>query len=164
MRVVTIIIAIFISVSFYACNSSDEDIELPTTIPDKENNLDNIEDLKLKITINNQVLTAVLIDNPTTRDFISLLPFTVKLDDYASTEKIFYLSRKLSVENAPSGIDPDFGDITYYSPWGNIAIFYRDSGYANGLVRIAKIENNTELLQVSGSIKDVKFELIENNE
>ncbi|MBT2621235.1 cyclophilin-like fold protein [Chryseobacterium sp. ISL-6] len=70
-----------------------------------------------------RTLTATLDDNPTTRDFIALLPLMVKLDDYASSEKIFYPSKKLSTQNAPAGTDPNLGDITYYGPWGNIAIF-----------------------------------------
>jgi hypothetical protein len=31
------------------------------------------------------------------------------------------------------------GDITYYAPWGNLAIFYRDFGYSPGLVRLGHI-------------------------
>jgi hypothetical protein len=50
------------------------------------------------------------------------------LKNYASTEKISYLARKLSTEGAPAGCDPDVGDITYYAPWGNLAIFYKDFG------------------------------------
>ena len=34
-------------------------------------------------------------DNPTVRDFLSLLPLTMKLQEYAGREKIGYFSRKL---------------------------------------------------------------------
>lgn len=118
------------------------------------------EIMKIKITAGNDTLAATLADNPTANDFITLLPLTVKLDDYASTEKIFYPSRKLSTENAPSGIDPEAGDITYYAPWGNIAIFYKDFDYSSGLVKIGRIESGIETLQeASGSIDNVRFEL-----
>jgi len=140
----------------HAC-STDKDVN---TTPN-EDGISKIDSMKLKISVGERTLTARLDDNPTTRDFIALLPLTVKLDDYASTEKVFYPSRKLSVKNAPSGIDPNAGDITYYAPWGNIAIFYKDFGYAGGLVKIGSIENGIEALQVSGSIDTVRFELIE---
>jgi hypothetical protein len=65
-----------------------------------------------------KTLTATLADNQTSRDFISLLPLTLKLKDYASTEKISYLPRKLLAADAPAGSDPAVGDITYYAPWG----------------------------------------------
>jgi len=128
---------------------------------DTPNSPDKIENMKLKITIGNSILTATLEDNPTTRDFITLLPITVKLDDYNRTEKIFYPESKLSTKDAPSSINPVAGDITYYSPWGNIAIFYKDFRQSGGLIRIAKIDGNIDALQVSGSIENVYFEIIE---
>jgi len=80
--------------------------------------------MKIRLTVGDKVLTANLIDSKTTRGFISLLPLTLTLEDYAGTEKISNLPKRLSTEGAPSGIDPSVGDITYYAPWGNLAIFY----------------------------------------
>ena len=90
--------------------------------------------MKIRLKVGGTVLTATLIDSATTRDFTSLLPLTLTLKDYAGTEKISDLPKKLSTESAPSGSDPSVGDITYYAPWGNLAIFYRDFGYSSGLV------------------------------
>jgi len=80
---------------------------------------------------------------------------TLTLEDYASTEKIGYLPRKLSTAGAPAGIDPTVGDITYYAPWGNLAIFYENFGYANGLVKLCRIDSGIEALSVRGSLKVV---------
>lgn len=130
----------------------------------KANNTDNknqtIKNMKLKITVGDVILTATLADNSTAKDFISLLPLTVKLDDYASSEKIFYPERKLSTEGAGS-INTVEGDITYYSPWGNIAIFYKGFVNSNSLIPIAKFEGNIDVLKGKESIDNVKFELIE---
>lgn len=41
------------------------------------------------------------------------LPLTLTLKDYAGTEKISDLPKRLSTEGAPSGSDPSVGDITY---------------------------------------------------
>jgi hypothetical protein len=84
--------------------------------------------MKIKITVENTELTATLIDSQTTQDFISLLPLSLTLEDYGDTEKISYLPRKLSTGDAPAGIDPAVGDITYYAPWGNMAIFITFGG------------------------------------
>jgi hypothetical protein len=43
-------------------------------------------------------------------------PLTLTLEDYASIEKISDLPERLSTEDAPAGIDPAVGDITYYAP------------------------------------------------
>jgi hypothetical protein len=74
--------------------------------------------MRIRIKAGDKVVTATLVDNPTSRDFISLLPLTVTLEDHAATEKITYLPRKLSTEGAPAGSDPAIEDIAYYAPWG----------------------------------------------
>lgn len=109
--------------------------------------------MQIRLTINGQSTTATLIDNPTTRDFVALLPMTLTLEDYASTEKIAYLPKKLSTQGAPAGVDPDVGDITYYAPWGNLAIFYRDFGYSAGLIKLGRFDAGIEALDVRGSLK-----------
>ncbi len=109
--------------------------------------------MKIRLRVGDTELTAALFDSKTSRDFISLLPLTLTLKDYAGTEKISDLPKRLSTEDAPSGSDPSVGDIAYYAPWGNVAIFYRDFGYASGLVILGKIEGGIEALQVPGSVK-----------
>lgn len=115
--------------------------------------------MKIRIKVGDTVLTATLIDSKTTRDFISLLPLSLTLKDYAGMEKVSDLPKRLSTEDAPSGSDPSVGDIAYYAPWGNLAIFYRDFGYSSGLVIIGKIDSGIEALNVPGSVK-VTIELI----
>ena len=117
------------------------------------------DSMKIRLKVGDTVLTATLIDSATTRDFIYLLPLTLTLRDYAGTEKISDLPKRLSTENAPSGSDPSAGDITYYAPWGNLAIFYRDFGYSRGLVILGKIDSGIEAFNVRGSVR-VTIELI----
>jgi hypothetical protein len=111
------------------------------------------EEMKIRITIGGKVVTATLIDGEAARDFVSLLPLTLTLEDYAKTEKISYLPRKLSTRGASAGNDPNVGDIAYYAPRGNLAIYYRDVGYSNGLVILGKIDGEVEAFGVPGSIK-----------
>lgn len=119
-----------------------------------------VNTVKIGITIEGATITATLDDNETVRDFISLLPLTITLEDYASTEKIANLPRKLNTAHAPAGFDPSIGDITYYAPWGNLAIFYKDFGYANGLVKLGTIDANVDALARPGRIPAV-IEVIE---
>ena len=87
-------------------------------------------------------LTADLEDGAASRDFAALLPLELTLRDYHGTEKVADLPVRLSTEGAPDGTDPAIGDIAYYAPWGNIAIYYRDFGYSSGLVRLGRIEGD----------------------
>ncbi|WP_175839307.1 cyclophilin-like fold protein [Burkholderia anthina] len=97
-------------------------------------------------------ITVTLDDGAASRDFASLLPLKVELDDYASTEKIGDLPKRLSTQGAPAGFKPSAGDVAYYSPWGNLAIFYRDYSYAAGLVRLGKIDSGVEVLKAPGTL------------
>lgn len=108
--------------------------------------------MKIRLRGKDKTITATMIDSKTTRDFISLLPLTLTLEDYAGTEKIANLPKRLSSEGAPPGSDPSKGDIAYYAPWGNLAIFYRDFGYSSGLVILGKIDSGMEILNVPGPV------------
>lgn len=115
---------------------------------------------RLNIIVGDHVLTAKLYDNPTARDFISRLPFTVDLSDYDSSEKIFTPSPGLTTSGSLLGMKPKAGDITLYAPWGNIAIFYKNGTSSGSLIPIGQIENNVNVLNVSGTVRSVRFELI----
>ena len=109
----------------------------------------------IRIIIGTNTITAKLADNAASRDFLALLPLQVVLNDYASTEKVTDLPKKLSTQGTPAGFEPSSGDITYYAPWGNLAIFYRDFGYASGLVNLGKITDGFDYLKFSGSQKAI---------
>jgi hypothetical protein len=116
--------------------------------------------MKIRMDVDGAAITATLDDNETSREFVSLFPLTLTLKDYAETEKISALPRKLSTEGAPPGSDPSIGDITYYAPWGNLAVFYKDFGYSQGLVKLGRIDFGVDALNRRGPLK-VKFDLIE---
>lgn len=107
-------------------------------------------DMKITVRIGEKTLYGSLRDTATGRDFLSMLPLVLDLKDYASTEKISDLPRRLNTAGAPAGADPSIGDIAYYAPWGNLAIYYRDSGYAKGLVILGKIDGGLEALTATG--------------
>jgi hypothetical protein len=109
--------------------------------------------MRIRLTFDGKAVEATLLDNATARDLLSLLPMTLTLEDYNSTEKIGYPPRKLSTAGAPAGVDPSVGDIAYYVPWGNLAIFYRDFGYSRGLIGLGRIDSGIEALSVPGSLK-----------
>jgi hypothetical protein len=44
------------------------------------------------------------------------------------------------------------GDITYYAPWGNLAIFYWDFGYSTGLIKLGRFDAGIEAFDVRGSL------------
>ncbi len=115
--------------------------------------------VKIKITLGDKKFTATMNDSSAARDFMTLLPLTLTLEDYSNTEKISYLPRKLTMKNEPPGIDPEVGDLAYYAPWGNVALFYRDFGYSSGLILLGKLDSGIESFLVNGSVR-ATFEVI----
>ena len=80
--------------------------------------------MRIRIIVAGTELQATLEDSPAARDFVAMLPLELTLEDYHATEKIADLPSRLSTDDAPAGVDPAIGDITYYAPWGNLALFY----------------------------------------
>ncbi len=152
-------IILMLPLSGAVCGAGNSTTSGPPPKAPTETSSKRTDSMKIRLKVGDKVLTATLIDSKTTRDFISLLPLTLTLKDYAGTEKISDLPKRLSTEGAPSGSDPSVGDITYYAPWGNLAIFYRDFGYASGLVILGKIDSGMDAFNVPGSAK-VTIELI----
>lgn len=101
--------------------------------------------MKIRITVaGGRSVNATLAPDATARDFASLLPLSLTLKDYASTEKIADLPRRLATDGAPDGFDPAVGDVAYYAPWGNLAIFYKGFRHSPGLIRLGGLEGGVE--------------------
>ncbi len=115
--------------------------------------------MKLRLHIGSEIATATLDDTAAARDFAALLPLSLTLKDYAVVERIADLPRKLSVAGAPAGMAPKAGDIAYYAPWGNLAIFVGGDGYAQGLVRLGRVQTGLPVLSRPGPFQ-VRIERI----
>jgi hypothetical protein len=110
-------------------------------------------EMKIRIVADDHVLTGTLGGGVAARAFAAMLPLELNLEDYHGIEKIADLPARLPTDGEPAGVDPDVGDITYYAPWGNLAIFYRDFGYATGLVRLGRLEGALSALAGKGAVR-----------
>ena len=167
MKTVTLYFILSLTMSMTACGSEPEIMNRPDTEEPSgsgTNNKPNNNSMKIKMTMNGRTITATLVDNAATQDFISRLPLEVEFEDYNRTEKIFYPSPKLNINGVKRGCAPVPGDITIYAPWGNVAIFYKSWSQSNDLIRIGSIDGEgIEVLKGAGSVT-VKIEKESNNE
>jgi len=108
--------------------------------------------IRIHVIVGNETLSATLDDTPTGRDFAALLPLVLTLSDYNATEKVADLPRKLDTRDAPASYTPKTGDVTYYAPWGNLAIFYKPFRTSNGLVRLGAFDGPIDALLKDGPI------------
>ena len=106
---------------------------------------------RIRISDGAVVLTAELEHSVAAADFLSMLPLTLTAEDYAGKEKIAYLPRKLKPAVSSEGYAPAVGDVAYYGPWGNLALFYAGAPHANGLIRLGRLRpGNVESLRKLG--------------
>ena len=74
-----------------------------------------------------QVEVTITQDNPTVRDFLSLLPLTIAFEEFSGRERIGYPPRRLVTQGSP-GHDSEDGDLIYFTPWGNLGFYYNAQG------------------------------------
>lgn len=108
--------------------------------------------LRIRIEIGSQALPVHLLDNPTTRDLLSLLPLELTGKDFMTSEKLAYLPRKLTTRDAPNSFTPVAGDFAYYAPWGNLALFHADGQPSPGLVLLGRFEGPVDVLRIKGEV------------
>jgi hypothetical protein len=111
--------------------------------------------MKIRIGLNGKAITATLIDSATTRDFISLLPLTLTMNDLFGREKFGHLPRSIS-EGGKRTRTYEVGDVIYWSPGPDMAVFYRHDAQSipsPGIIVMGKIDAGVEALNVPGSVK-----------
>ena len=109
---------------------------------------------RVRITIGDKSIEATLADSEAARDFASLLPLTLAMNDLFRREKFAPLPRAIS-EQGKRTHDYAVGTIGYWPPGPDVAIFYRHDGERipdPGLIVIGKVRAGVEALNVPGAI------------
>lgn len=167
-KVLTLLLALVMAFTLSACGGKDESssnrddnatnnrttIQAGTT--DETNDLvgqpsasptadhDGSTDVRIKLIFDNEEYIVKMYDNPTSQDFLSRLPLTLTFKEYGGFEKLSILDKGLTTEDAPSGGDPEVGDIGYYAPWKDVNMYYTDWNYSSGLIKLGRIESGLE--------------------
>jgi hypothetical protein len=100
-------------------------------------------------------------DSPAVRDFLSILPLTLDVEELSGREKIVYLPRELDIEGSP-GSDPEDGDLIYFTPWDNLGFYYDASGieYSDQTLHLGTYDaTRDELDALEGA--DVTIEVVD---
>ncbi|UFS68256.1 MFS transporter (plasmid) [Paracoccus denitrificans] len=107
--------------------------------------------MRIRFVFADQDFTATLEDNPSARDLLSMLPLDLAITDYSTNEKIAYLPRKLTEEGSgPFGNEAP-GDLCYYAPWGNLALFHASYRWSRGLIPLGRLNGGPAPLLLRGA-------------
>ncbi|MFJ8973760.1 cyclophilin-like fold protein [Streptomyces anulatus] len=130
-----------------ASASSSAPGSIPASASASPNGSDRSTPMDIRVTIDGEPVDATLNGSPAARDLATLLPLTLDLKDFHGTERVADPPRKLTTENAPEPQAPKTGDLTYYAPWGNLAVFYKDGPSASSdLLVLGHIDADADLL------------------
>jgi hypothetical protein len=116
---------------------------------------------RIRFSFADKEIIVALVDNSAARSLVAMLPLDLEFRDYAASEKISDLPRRLDSSDVPAGHDPAVGDLTLYAPWGNLAFFYRDHGYARGLVPLGSIVSGADVLGELDRAEAVRVDVLE---
>src|SRR5688572_22055131 len=104
---------------------------------------------RVRFTVGDAEIVVRIADNPTSRDFVSMLPLTLDFRDFNAMEKLGDLPRRLTTQGS-TGSAPANGDLIYFVPWGNLGFFYnaerRDVTFDDRVIPIGTIETGYERL------------------
>ena len=134
------------------------DAALPGTAA---NGVQGATPMKIQIKVKDAVLRATLLDSEAARDFASLLPLSLPMNDLFRREKYGELPRAIS-EGGKRTHTYEVGDIAYWRPGPDAAIYYRNDGQRipePGIVVLGRIESGVEALDRPGSM-NVTIELL----
>lgn len=114
-----------------------------------DNNINNNEKvseeqvLNINVVINNKTYSVSIEDNETTKEFLDMLPLTLKMNDLNNNEKYYYLDKSLKTNSYnPKTIKS--GDVMLY---GNncLVVFYDSFKTSYSYTKIGHIENMPKL-------------------
>ena len=132
-----------ITFNLTACSPDNEvppTSEKPTEQPENPNQSEN---MNIKISIGDKILTATLNDTPTSQDFIARLPLTLQMSRHDDRE--YYAAISLS-KNASTEDGYVVGDICYWAP-GDCIVFYYAKGYSGSLLKMGRITSDLSIFK-----------------
>jgi hypothetical protein len=118
------------------------------------------DNMTLKITVNGTQFNATLIDNPTSRDFITMLPLSIEFKDLYHREKYAPLSRSLN-EDTPKINNYEVGLLAYYPPSHDVVIYYAQDNeqIPGGIIELARIEGDNLDVFKGDNLGNITIEL-----
>ena len=107
---------------------------------------------RISVQFGENTVVYELNDSPAAASLCEQLPITVEVEDYSTNEKIFYPEQGLDTTDTPTA-EGGAGTLAYYSPWGDVVMFYNDYDANPSLFELGQAVSGTELIgEMKGTI------------
>ncbi len=118
-----------------------------------------VAEVRVKITVGETELIAVMKDNATAQAIIEQMPMTLSMMDLYGREMCYrYGAYALPTDNLRSD-GYEVGDIAYWTPGGSLVILYKQNGEQFERQHLGHIDSGVEIFESTGDV-DVTFELV----
>jgi hypothetical protein len=85
-----------------------------------------LSDMRVEIASQGNTATFRLYDTDAAREFYAQLPLTLDLSNFRDAQWMFYPPKKLNVKPEEAYHDGKKGELSYYAPWGDAFMLYKD--------------------------------------
>ncbi len=120
-----------------------------------------LSDMQVKITSMGLTATFRLYDTEAAKEFYAQLPLTLDLTNFRDAQWMFYPPAKLSVTAREAYHEGKKGELSYYEPWGDVFMLYKDFYAGDEMHRLGV--NLTGIEEIAGMSASVRIEKNEPN-
>jgi hypothetical protein len=115
--------------------------------------------MHIKITSKGHTATFRLYDTVAAKQLYEQLPLSLDLDNFRDAQWMFYPPEKLSVTNSEAYHDGKKGELSYYAPWGDAFMLYKDFYAVDEMHRLGVgLSGIDEIAEMSGKALIQKME------
>ena len=108
--------------------------------------------MRMQVSDGTHTVVFQLNDSPSAVSLYNQLPFDATVENYGSNEKIFTPPAALDKTDGIEG-GGKAGGIAYFSPWGNIAMYYGNFSSYPGLYLLGEATSGAEQISaLSGTV------------
>lgn len=139
-RVLFLGLVVFVCVAVFHSEALTEDSPLPMS--------------SMKVEIVSQGITATfqLYDTTAAREFYDQLPQELDLTNFRDAQWMFYPPKKLNVKPEEAYHDGKKGELSYYAPWGDVFMLYKDFHAGDEMHRLGVgLSGIDDITDMSGS-------------
>ncbi|BBO74224.1 hypothetical protein DSCW_16410 [Desulfosarcina widdelii] len=118
-----------------------------------------LSEMQVKIASRGHTATFRLYDTAAAKEFYDQLPLELDLTNFRDAQWMFYPPEKLNVTAREAYHDGKKGELSYYEPWGDVFMLYKDFYAGDEMHRLGiNVTGIEEIAKMSGSARIEKDE------
>ena len=148
-----IVLSIIVFLMIIICMFTYQNLEGNTNIKNQVKKKEDLNEMKIKIMNNEYKIIFLLNNSKASKTLYEQLPLELDIENYSHNEKIFYPPQSLDTTETPLLEKGNIGTLGYFSPWGDVVMYYGKCSSYNGLYVLGEaIEGNEYIKELSGKI------------